>query len=419
MRRYDIVSGILFILSIIDFALTAPVLVQEEHQARINMVHIPKDVITMLGKRADEIDDFEKLLKSLETPDESSEAHASSSSVSLGPDHASSSSAPPMPDHASSSSKPPGPNPAFSTADPGRLMEPLSPFSEKGVWGDDDRSRNSDAGFGSDGPLFTPTSSHYGSDEDPTWAQQRPPIAEISPHADPNFDWEHWQKKVNEEDHPDSMATHQALDPNFDWEHWQSKVNEEDYSDLMAAHQAFPADPDFNWEHWQKKINQEDHPDWMAAQQELDSYFDRDHWQNKVNQEDHPDLMAAHQPPSYPPLPTDHHANPPSSPTEVYSYPYPPNLRLPAIPEHPVAASSSPGIGSPADTQHEVVEGPPSPDIEPLKEPENEVAKEPPTSPEDDQSSIANSQPVDPQALTSGLSYVLKGKAKASDTTGP
>ena len=401
MRRYDIVSGIFLILSIIDFALTAPVLVQEEHQAHVDMVHIPKDVITMLGKRTNELDDLGKLLKSLETPGESSETHASSSSAPPMPDHASSSSGLPGPDHGSTNvMQAPGPNPALPAADPGRLMEPLSPSSEKGVWGDDELSQNSDAGFGSDGPLFTPTSSHYGSDEDPTWAQQRPPIVEISPHADPNFDWEHWQKKVNEEDHPDSIATHsiathQALDPNFDWEHWQSKVNEEDHSDLMAAHQAFPADPDFDWEHWQKKINEENNPD----------------------------LMAAHQSPYYSPLPTDHYTNAPSSPTEVYSYPYPgtamPDLELPEVPKHQVATSSLPGTGSPTDTQHEVVVGPPSPDLEPLEEPENEMIKGPPISPEDDQSSIANSQPVDPQALTSGLNYVLKGKAKASDTTDP
>ncbi|KAN0115599.1 hypothetical protein V8E52_006718 [Russula decolorans] len=59
MRRYDIVSGILLILSVIDFALAAPLLVQENHQACVDVVHIPKDVITVLGKRGDE--ELEKL----------------------------------------------------------------------------------------------------------------------------------------------------------------------------------------------------------------------------------------------------------------------------------------------------------------------------------------------------------------------
>jgi len=51
MRRYDIVSGIILILSFIDFAIAAPVLVQEKHQAGVDVVHIPKDVMTVLGKR--------------------------------------------------------------------------------------------------------------------------------------------------------------------------------------------------------------------------------------------------------------------------------------------------------------------------------------------------------------------------------
>jgi hypothetical protein len=51
MRRYDIVSGIILILSIIDFALAAPVLMKEKRQERVDVVHIPIDVITVLGKR--------------------------------------------------------------------------------------------------------------------------------------------------------------------------------------------------------------------------------------------------------------------------------------------------------------------------------------------------------------------------------
>jgi hypothetical protein len=49
MRRYDIFSGILLILSIIDFALAAPVLVQEKRRAGLDVVHMPKNVIPALG----------------------------------------------------------------------------------------------------------------------------------------------------------------------------------------------------------------------------------------------------------------------------------------------------------------------------------------------------------------------------------
>ena len=91
MRRYDIVSGVILTLSIIDFALAAPVLVQEKRQARVDVVNIPKDVTTILGKRGDE--ELEKLVEELfgtgEKPVESSNAHASSSSAQPGPGHGS------------------------------------------------------------------------------------------------------------------------------------------------------------------------------------------------------------------------------------------------------------------------------------------------------------------------------------------
>ena len=82
MRRHDIVSGIL-ILFIIDFAIAAPVLVQEKNQAVVDVAHLPKDVVTVLGKRGD--DDLEKLaaeyFKTWGRPMGSSDAHASSSTA--------------------------------------------------------------------------------------------------------------------------------------------------------------------------------------------------------------------------------------------------------------------------------------------------------------------------------------------------
>ena len=62
MRRHYIVSGIFIILPIIDFAVAAPVLVQEKRQALINMELIPKDTTIMLEKRGDEMDDWDKLM---------------------------------------------------------------------------------------------------------------------------------------------------------------------------------------------------------------------------------------------------------------------------------------------------------------------------------------------------------------------
>ena len=51
MPRYNTVFRILLILAVIPFALAAPVLVQEKREACIDKVRIPRDVMTVLGKR--------------------------------------------------------------------------------------------------------------------------------------------------------------------------------------------------------------------------------------------------------------------------------------------------------------------------------------------------------------------------------
>jgi len=51
MRGYNIVSGILLVLPIINFAVAAPALLPEKRQAGVDMAHIPEDAVTMLGKR--------------------------------------------------------------------------------------------------------------------------------------------------------------------------------------------------------------------------------------------------------------------------------------------------------------------------------------------------------------------------------
>src|SRR5260370_290747 len=86
MLRYHIVFGIFLILSIINLALTAPVLVQEEHQANVDVVDIPKDVITNRGE-GDIAKLAEEYLTTWENPIESSDTHTSSGTA---PDPASS-----------------------------------------------------------------------------------------------------------------------------------------------------------------------------------------------------------------------------------------------------------------------------------------------------------------------------------------
>ena len=117
------VSGILLILSIFNFALAAPLLVKEKRQTYVDavMLNIPKDEITVLGKRGEQ-EEFEKLVenyfKSVK-PTQSSETHAASGSAPPGPDHAS-----------TSAVQAPEPNPASSTANPDPLMGPSSPALE-------------------------------------------------------------------------------------------------------------------------------------------------------------------------------------------------------------------------------------------------------------------------------------------------
>ena len=106
MRRYIIVFGILLILSIIDLALAAPVLVQDKRQGWVDVIDIPEDAKTALGKRvgADAIEQlwdkwyFEGLWGK---PKESPGAPASSISTPSG--SAPSGSEPSGPDHASTS----------------------------------------------------------------------------------------------------------------------------------------------------------------------------------------------------------------------------------------------------------------------------------------------------------------------------
>ena len=118
MRQCSIFSGTLLILSIIDFVLAAPILVQEKRQASPAVMHIPKGFISVLGKRGkDGLDELlEEYLKSMGNPFETSDAHASSSSVHSGPDHGS-----------TSVVQAPPPNPASSIVNPNPLIRPSGP----------------------------------------------------------------------------------------------------------------------------------------------------------------------------------------------------------------------------------------------------------------------------------------------------
>jgi hypothetical protein len=93
MRRYNIVPLILLILSTINFALAAPVLIPENSQVRVDVVRVlPKDVITVLGKRGDELEKMVKLFENFDrwwgrNPGSSSAGRPPSSSAQLESGH--------------------------------------------------------------------------------------------------------------------------------------------------------------------------------------------------------------------------------------------------------------------------------------------------------------------------------------------
>lgn len=85
MRQYYITSGILLILSIIDFTVAAPALVREKGQTGVDVMRIPENVITMLGKRVDELPVSELWHKYLSGEDDVAKPEESSASSSLSP----------------------------------------------------------------------------------------------------------------------------------------------------------------------------------------------------------------------------------------------------------------------------------------------------------------------------------------------
>jgi hypothetical protein len=87
MRLYHIVSGILFILPIIDFAVAMPVLVQEKRRPPVDVAQMPEDAINTLGKRGKELDELLSVLENHFPEPESSAARPSSGSPSSGTDH--------------------------------------------------------------------------------------------------------------------------------------------------------------------------------------------------------------------------------------------------------------------------------------------------------------------------------------------
>jgi hypothetical protein len=229
MRRYDIVSRILLILSIIDFALAAPVPVQEKRQARVDVVHIPRNVITLLWKRGDE--ELAKLaegyFKPLGESFDSSEAHTSSSPAPLGPDHDSTNEEQVL-----------APNPPSSTANLNLLKEPSSP-SSTASYGDalSDHGGWQDANDELDGSTYTSLLTDYGSVHE---LKDPPPPGPASPKE---FAQAH-EPQVGHVQQPSTRPS----DPG---------PSNPGLSNSGLSNPTPPADSDFDWDFW---TNLEDSP---------------------------------------------------------------------------------------------------------------------------------------------------------------
>ncbi|KAI0274456.1 hypothetical protein BGY98DRAFT_993346 [Russula aff. rugulosa BPL654] len=262
MRWYNIVTGILLTLPIVDFALTAPVLVQEKSQARVGAVHIPKDVITGLGKRWDEelenpekLENLQRMMENYFTTMTSSPSSSALSVPGHGPTNvellptqnlaSSTANRDPLIEMWSSSSTdvarpppppPPPPNQESSTAN----RDPLVVASN--AQGGDDESH---------GPLYTSSSSSsgyssdYSSDyglseaEEHMYAPQPSyySIASTDTSADSDFDWTYWMKDTAP---PSPASSNEFGQPQEDQVHSPSLGV---WSPTEHEHEAVPAPP--------------------------------------------------------------------------------------------------------------------------------------------------------------------------------
>ena len=200
MRRYDIATGILLIIAIIDFASAAPVSAQEKRQAGVDVVPIFKDAEPVLEERwEEEIEKLGEKYFKTGTP--------SSSSALSAPDHGSTNVG--------------QQNPTSSAANPDSSMEsPCSPSgsSEQGLsargncWGVLEAMSAAPIQMQhGPGPMvyIPPTIQDFGQYEKlPTVEEYEmkmmsSPRPSVDPSADPNFDWEGW---INAEDPPSSLT---------------------------------------------------------------------------------------------------------------------------------------------------------------------------------------------------------------------
>ena len=275
MRQYDIVSGILLILSIIDFALAAPITIQEKRQARVDVAHIPRDAISALGKRGeDDLDGLALLAQEYIETEEgkvgSSDVPASSSSAALGPDHGPTNVEAPVPNPPSSDAHAPpssAPNPAPSTANPDPLTGPSTPAlsdSEDHGWWYGPEGQNAlhkllaSSGHSSDHEL---SSAPPGFDHGSTNVVQAPASNPALPSANPNpykvpKTWSSSSPEPagSSEFELDSDAESEMLSELHGMLGWHAP--EPNPNPKKRPSTDMNPDEDFDWGYWMDRVNQ-------------------------------------------------------------------------------------------------------------------------------------------------------------------
>jgi hypothetical protein len=207
MRWYDIASGILLFLPTVDFALAAPVLVQEkQRQARVDVVHIPKDVITVFGKRTgdgmyDEIDRIiEKYFADFEIP---SGEHSATSSSQPGPDR-------------SGDAQNPGSLGEEPTSSAESSTTPLPPKGGLSIPIPEKDSNVNLAEKGSTSNAILDDAASYNGHDAWNWLQHSP--------MSPGIDWDRKLFFLDAHPPPQPNRPRPTIDsegnPSFDWNYW-------------------------------------------------------------------------------------------------------------------------------------------------------------------------------------------------------
>src|SRR6266478_4271192 len=248
MRRYNIVYRVLLILSVINFAFAAPVLVQEKRQASDDVVHIPDGAINVWGKRVDELDlMWEGYLKMWGKPKELSAAPPPSGSPPSGPDHG--------PTNVVEAPVPLAWAPPASDSPGAHAVRPMEAYRPAA-----DPWSFTKTGHKSPGLLYTPASSELGPDDGlmltlgpPNPANQKPstqpelgsvddlmPVVTHAPQLNPASRKRPWTEIGSDDDlkltlSPPNPAKKPSTEP-FDWSHWMSVVNPPPAHEYQVEH---------------------------------------------------------------------------------------------------------------------------------------------------------------------------------------